>query len=126
VQEFSSVGRASVSKTEGRGFESPNSCHNFPRFLGVTEPKNDRASYRATLGGPRHDRGTIFLLLYPRLDSDTCDKSAKHNCQNVFPVHFTIFAQRSDVRNVVVRGLTASASIGWLAAIPKQCFSYQI
>jgi hypothetical protein len=27
VQEFSSVGRASVSKTEGRGFESPNSCH---------------------------------------------------------------------------------------------------
>jgi hypothetical protein len=31
VQEFSSVGRASVSKTEGRGFESPNSCH----FLGI-------------------------------------------------------------------------------------------
>jgi hypothetical protein len=29
VQEFSSVGRASVSKTEGRGFESPNSCHYF-------------------------------------------------------------------------------------------------
>ncbi len=27
LQEFSSVGRASVSKTEGRGFESPNSCH---------------------------------------------------------------------------------------------------
>ena len=26
LQEFSSVGRASVSKTEGRGFESPNSC----------------------------------------------------------------------------------------------------
>jgi hypothetical protein len=31
VQEFSSVGRASVSKTEGRGFESPNSCH----FCGI-------------------------------------------------------------------------------------------
>jgi hypothetical protein len=29
LQEFSSVGRASVSKTEGRGFESPNSCHFF-------------------------------------------------------------------------------------------------
>jgi hypothetical protein len=27
LQEFSSVGRASVSKTEGRGFESLNSCH---------------------------------------------------------------------------------------------------
>jgi hypothetical protein len=64
-----------------------------------------------------HDIGTIFLLLYPRLDSDTCDKSAKHNCQNVFPVHFTIFAQRSDVRNVVVRGLTASASMLWEADV---------
>ena len=33
LQEFSSVGRASVSKTEGRGFESPNSCH----FMEMTE-----------------------------------------------------------------------------------------
>ena len=31
LEEFSSVGRASVSKTEGRGFESPNSCQAFPR-----------------------------------------------------------------------------------------------
>ena len=27
IKGFSSAGRASVSKTEGRGFESPNPCH---------------------------------------------------------------------------------------------------
>ena len=38
AQEFSSVGRASVSKTEGRGFESPNSCHFSSKIRYTTLP----------------------------------------------------------------------------------------
>ncbi len=45
VEGYSSVGRASVSKTEGRGFESLCPCHAQPasdlRHLGLIAPVTD-------------------------------------------------------------------------------------
>ncbi len=50
AQGLSSVGRASVSKTEGRGFESLSPCQTLPCFQTLYRCRANVASFRA-LGG---------------------------------------------------------------------------
>jgi hypothetical protein len=61
AEECSSVGRASVSKTEGRGFESPHSCHS--RHLGngpgQDQPTRLRPDPRTAICPPIRKRGWI-------------------------------------------------------------------
>jgi glycoside/pentoside/hexuronide:cation symporter, GPH family len=96
MQEFSSVGRASVSKTEGRGFESLNSCHFYlESYRKATEGGMNQPLSRRTVTAFATGIGPVAVLGLP------------------FSVYLPPFVAAGGVVPVALVGLIFSLSTLW-------------
>src|SRR6516162_6628563 len=85
-EECSSAGRASVSKTEGRGFESLHSCHYIYRRAGVLSGVRRRRKVRQAFMAK--DQGAIQTTLRPRSQTRGAPVAAEPPKKPFNPVKF--------------------------------------